>query len=71
MEHITGLSLTTTSEVTSTLVIQHVDQFLVINIFTRTKSGDVKSCTIVLDNAQSIALTEFLQPTEITGFTNE
>lgn len=60
MEHYKGLSLTTISDVMSSMVIDRGVDGVVITIYIKTKSGDVKSCSICLDDQQENALLNFI-----------
>jgi hypothetical protein len=66
MEHNEGLSLTTVSDVSNTLVVQSFGNGLTITMYTKLKSGDIKSCEILLNTPQIVALIEYLNPSEIT-----
>jgi hypothetical protein len=66
MEHNDGLSLTTVSDLSNTMVVQSFANGLTITMYTKLKSGDIKSCEIVLNAPQILALSEYLNPTEAT-----
>jgi hypothetical protein len=60
MQHYTGLSLTTVSDLLHTMVMDYTEDGLILTIYIKSKNGDVKSCGIALNNGQVIALADFL-----------